>query len=65
MSKISKKEVPRRFGNSWVCPNCQGNPEFEQKAMMDHLQSVHQIDTKKTKGSKRDPEDAMMWGGGE
>ncbi len=47
----AKKE--RKFGVSWTCPQCEGNPEFDHPQMMKHLAEVHQIDPKTTKGTKR------------
>ena len=42
---MSKKPDDRRYGVWWICPNCEGNPEFEQKAMMEHMREVHKVDT--------------------
>lgn len=50
MSKTTKSEE-RRFGSFWVCPNCEGNPEFEHDAVMQHFKEVHGIDSK-AKGKK-------------
>lgn len=50
--KTKKEKTQRRFGSFWICPNCKDDPEFEHDAMMEHLKTVHNIDTK-TKGTKR------------
>ena len=48
------KKAPekRRYGSYWICQGCLGNPEFDHAEMMTHLQEVHGIDTKTTKGTK-------------
>ena len=47
-----KAATKRRYGSFWICQGCQGNPEFEHAEMMAHLQEVHGIDPKTTKGTK-------------
>jgi hypothetical protein len=51
MSNKPNKE-DRRFGSFWTCPNCEGTPEFDHAGMMQHMRSVHSIDTKNTKGKR-------------
>ena len=50
---MKEPKTERKFGSFWTCLNCEGNPEFEHKAMMTHLSDVHGIDTKKSKGTRR------------
>lgn len=33
----------------WQCPNCEGKPEFNQPAFLEHLREFHQV--KDTRGS--------------
>lgn len=49
---MKKKPDTRRYGSFWICPNCEGSPEFDHEAMMKHLKDAHQIDPKSTKGKK-------------
>lgn len=49
---MSNPVEQRRFGSFWICPNCEGNPEFEHDAMMTHFKEVHALDPKTTKGKK-------------
>lgn len=41
--KTKPEKEQRRFGSFWVCPNCEGHPEFEHKKAMEHMQKVHDI----------------------
>ena len=50
---MSEHEQKRKFGSFWICPNCEGRPEFGHEAMMSHLKVAHQIDASKTKGTRR------------
>lgn len=47
----------------WLCPNCPGNPEFDHKAMMEHLLSAHSIDHKKTPANRKLMLHAKLEGG--
>lgn len=38
--------------NIWECPNCEGNPTFDHKAMMDHIFTVHFVDVKAFNGTR-------------
>lgn len=51
MSEKQTKE--RKYGSFWTCLACEGNPDFEHKAMMTHIKDVHGIDAKTTKATRR------------
>ena len=41
-----KKEKVQEF-NIFHCLSCEGEPEFKYKALIEHLGSIHGLDTKK------------------
>lgn len=45
--------MSKRFGSFWICLTCQPNPELEQKEMMEHMRTVHFIDTSNTRGHRQ------------
>lgn len=51
--EVKPEKEERRYGSFWICPNCEGSPEFEHTAMMKHLQEVHGIDPEHFKGTRR------------
>lgn len=50
MKKTKSKKT--KSSNIWKCMSCQGNPEFEHAAAMEHVQKVHGIDPTKIRGKK-------------
>ena len=48
----NQKREPVKPVNEWTCLVCKGEPKFTHKAMMTHIQTVHQIDIKNEKASR-------------
>lgn len=61
MKKNTSKKEERRFGSFWICPNCEGNPEFEQKDIVAHMKEKHGITDTKGKRSMLSHLDGDTW----
>lgn len=49
----SKSTIPGENFDIWKCMACDGEPEFSQGAMREHLASVHGIDARTTQGTRK------------
>lgn len=51
MKAERKKKKPVKASNTWTCPNCPGNPQFEHKDFIEHVKAVHKLTELKGKRS--------------
>lgn len=53
LMKRQQKSKEVKPSNKWICCTCDGKHELEHAEMMEHLKTVHGIDPKTAKGTKR------------